>query len=331
MPFRTRITDLLGIRHPIVQGGMAGVGVAELAAAVSDAGGLGILTALTQPTPAALRDEIERCRAMTAKPFGVNLTVFPTINAPDYAAYARTIVESGVTIAETAGTPAVSEVWDILRSAGVTIIHKCTSVRHALSAERKGVDAISIDGFECAGHPGEDDIPGLILIPAAADKVKIPILASGGFGDGRGLVAALSLGADGINMGTRFCATVEARVHPNLKQAYIDNDERGTTLIFRSLKNTARVGRSAVSEEVVRRLSLPGAVFADVAELVSGKQGRRVLEEGDLSAGIYWAGMVQGLIHDIPTVEALIDRIVAEAETIFRERLRCSVADAAAG
>lgn len=318
---KTRITELLGIERPIVQGGMQGVGRAELAAAVSNAGGLGILTALTQPTPDALKAEIARCRAMTDKPFGVNMTVFPTINPPDYAAYAQAIIDSGITVVETAGTQAVADVWAILKPAGVKIIHKCTAVRHAVSAERKGVDAISIDGFECAGHPGEDDIPGLILIPAAADKVKIPMLASGGFGDGRGLVAALSLGADGINMGTRFCATVEAPIHPNVKQAYIANDERGTNLIFRNLKNTARVGKSAVSDEVVRRLSQPGATFADVAELVAGAAGRELLETGDMSRGIFWAGMVQGLIHDIPTVRELMDRIMADAEAIIRGRL----------
>ncbi len=321
MAFRTRITDLLGIEHPIVQGGMQSVGVAELASAVSNAGGLGLLTALTQPSPEALRDEIERCRSMTNKPFGVNLTVFPTVNSPDYKAYAQVIIDSGIKIAETAGTPAVSEIWDILKPAGVKIIHKCTAVRHAVSAERKGVDAISIDGFECAGHPGEDDIPGLILIPAAADKIKIPMLASGGFGDGRGLVAALALGADGINMGTRFCATQEARIHPNVKQAYVDNDERGTNLIFRSLKNTARVGKSPVSDEVVRRLAQPEARFSDVAELVNGAAGRRLLETGDLSAGVFWASMAQGLIHDIPTVQELIDRVIVEADAVIDQRL----------
>lgn len=321
MSFRTRITDLLGIEHPIVQGGMQSVGYAELAAAVSNAGGLGILTALTQPTPEALRDEIERCRSMTKKPFAVNMTVFPTVNSPNYRAYAQAIIDGGVRIVETAGTPAISEIWDILRPAGILILHKCTAVRHAVSAQRKGVDVISIDGFECAGHPGEDDIPGLILIPVAAKQVKIPMLASGGFGDGRGLVAALALGADGINMGTRFCATQEAPIHPNVKQAYIDNDERGTNLIFRSLKNTARVAKSAVSDEVVRRLAQPGAQYGDVAELVSGAKGRKLLKEGDLGAGIHWAGMVQGLIHDIPTVKTLIDRIIAEAEAIIQDRL----------
>ncbi|MET0250083.1 MAG: nitronate monooxygenase family protein [Sphingobium sp.] len=318
---QTRITQLLGIEHPIVQGGMQGVGRAELAAAVSEAGGLGILTGLTQPTPEALSAEIERCRSMTAKPFGVNMTVFPTINSPDYKAYAQAIIDARITVVETAGTPAVAELWEMFRAAGIAVVHKCTAVRHALSAERKGVDAISIDGFECAGHPGEDDIPGLILIPAAADKVKIPMLASGGFGDGRGLVAALALGAEGINMGTRFCATQEAPVHPGVKQAYLANDERGTNLIFRKLHNTARVGKNSVSDKVVEILARPDSTFADVQPLVSGAQGRVVLETGDIDAGIYWAGMVQGLIHDIPTVRELIDRIMGEAEAIIAERL----------
>jgi NADH:quinone reductase (non-electrogenic) len=245
--------------------------------------------------------------------------VFPTINSPDYKAYAQAIIDGGVKIVETAGTPAVREMWEILKPHGVVILHKCTAVRHAVSAERAGCDVISIDGFECAGHPGEDDIP--ILIPAAADKVKIPMLASGGFGDGRGLVAALALGADGINMGTRFCATQEATIHPNVKQAYIDNDERGTHLIFRKFKNTARVGKSEVSDEVARRLAESGATFNDVKELVAGSAGRELLETGDLAKGVFWAGMVQGLIHDIPTVEELIGRIVGEAERIVSMRL----------
>ncbi len=321
MPFQTRITDMLGIEHPIVQGGMQNVGVAELASAVSNAGGLGILTALTQPTPQALREEIARCRSMTDKPFGVNLTVFPTINPPDYKAYVQAILDGGVRVVETAGTQAVREIWEMLKPHGVRIIHKCTAVRHALSAEKAGCDIISIDGFECAGHPGEDDIPGLILIPCAADKVKIPLLASGGFADGRGLIAALALGAEGINMGTRFCATQEAKIHPRVKQAYLENDERGSLLIFRSLKNTARVGRSPVSEEVARRLSEPGAKFEDVRELVSGKAGKELLETGDISKGVFWAGMVQGLIHDIPTCAELVSRIIREAEEVMDRRL----------
>ena len=321
MALKTRITELLEIEHPIVQGGMMNVGYAELASTVSNAGGLGIVTALTQPSPEALRDEIERTRSMTSKPFGVNMTVFPTINSPDYKAYAQAIIDGGVKVVETAGTPAVREIWEQLKPHGIKILHKCTAVRHAVSAEKAGVDVISIDGFECAGHPGEDDIPGLILIPAAADKVKIPMLASGGFGDGRGLAAALALGAEGINMGTRFCATVEAPIHDNVKQAYVDNDERGSFLIFRNFKNTARVGKSEVSEEVVRRLAQPGAKFEDVRELVAGSAGKALLETGDLSKGVFWAGMIQGLIHDIPTCEVLISRIVAEAETVIRQRL----------
>ena len=321
MAFKTRITELLDIEHPIVQGGMQSVGVAELASAVSNAGGLGLLTALTQPSPQALREEIERCRSMTDKPFGVNLTVFPTMNSPDYAGYVKAIIDGGVTIVETAGTSAVAEFWEMMKPHGIRILHKCTSVRHSASAERKGVDAISIDGFECAGHPGEDDIPGLVLIPCAADQVKIPMIASGGFGDGRGLVAALALGAEGINMGTRFCATQEAQIHPNVKQAYVDNDERGTHLIFRNFKNTARVGKSAVSDEVARRLAEPDAKFKDVAELVAGTAGRELLQTGDLTKGVFWASMVQGLIHDIPTVQELVDRIISEADAIVDKRL----------
>ena len=326
MAFNTRVTELLGIEHPIVQGGMQGVGRAELASAVSEAGGLGILTGLTQPTPAALGAEIERCRTMTSKPFGVNMTVFPTINPPDYKGYAQAIIDAGITVVETAGTPAVADLWEMFRTHGIVIVHKCTSVRHALSAERKGVDIVSIDGFECAGHPGEDDIPGLILIPAAADKVKIPLLASGGIADARGFVAALALGAEGVNMGTRFCATREAPIHPNLKQAYVDNDERGTNLIFRKFHNTARVGKSAVSDEVVRISALPDAEFKDIQHLVAGAKGCVVLEEGDMAAGIFWASMAQGLIHDIPTVKALIDRMIGEAEAIVAGRLQAMLA-----
>jgi NAD(P)H-dependent flavin oxidoreductase YrpB (nitropropane dioxygenase family) len=320
MKFKTRFTELVGIDYPIVQGGMMWVGRAELAAAVSNAGGLGILTALTQPTPDALREEIERCRSMTAKPFGVNLTILPSVNPPPYAEYRQAIIDSGVRIVETAGYNPQQHVAHF-KEHGITVVHKCTAVRHALSAERMGVDAISIDGFECAGHPGEDDTPGLVLIPAAADKVKIPMIASGGFGDGRGLVAALSLGADGINMGTRFCATVEAPIHPRVKQLLVDNDERGTNLIFRSLRNTARVGKNPVSDKVVEILKRPDARFEDVAHLVRGAQGRVLLETGDLDAGLVWAGQVQGLIHDIPTVGELIQRIVREATDIIRSRL----------
>ncbi|QGN53565.1 nitronate monooxygenase family protein [Novosphingobium sp. Gsoil 351] len=325
MAFKTRITELLGIEHPIVQGGMQWVGTAEMASAVSNAGGLGILTALTQPTPEALAAEIARCRTMTAKPFGVNITVFPTINAPDYKAYAQAALDGGIRIFETAGTPAVREIWEMINPHGALILHKCTAVRHALSAERAGVDVISIDGFECAGHPGEDDIPGLILLPAAADKVKIPILASGGFGDGRGLAAALALGADGINMGTRFCATVEAPIHQAFKDAMVAADERATDLIFRTYRNTARVAKNGISQAVVAA-EAAGKPFGDVAELVKGVRGREGLRTGDTEHGIWSAGMIQGLINDIPTCEELVSRIVRDAEAIVRGRLDAMVA-----
>ncbi|KQT35305.1 nitronate monooxygenase [Sphingomonas sp. Leaf412] len=317
---RTRFTEMFGVEHPIAQGGMQWVGTAELVSAVANAGALGFLTALTQPTPQALADEIKRCRDMTDKPFGVNLTVFPTINAPDHNAYAQVIIDGGVRIVETAGTPAIAEQWAMFKAAGLKIIHKCTSVRHALSAERKGVDAISIDGFECAGHPGEDDIPGLILIPAAADQVTIPMLASGGFGDGRGLVAALALGADGINMGTRFCATREAPIHDGIKQQIVANDERATELLYRSYRNTARVAKNTIASEALR-IEREGNGFEAIAHLVRGTRGKEGLDSGDPEHGIWSAGMVQGLIHDVPTVRDLIDRIVAEAEAIIDRRL----------
>ena len=320
MAIKTRITEMLGIEHPVVQGGMQWVGVAEMASAVSNAGGLGILTGLTQPNAGALAAEIERCRSMTDKPFGVNLTVFPTINPPDYKAYAQAIIDSGIKIVETAGTPAVRELWEMMKPHGILILHKCTAVRHALSSERAGVDIISIDGFECAGHPGEDDIPGLILIPAAADKVKIPLLASGGFGDGRGLAAALALGADGINMGTRFTATVEAPIHQAFKDAMVATDERGTDLIFRTFRNTARVARNEVSQAVMEA-EREGKDFSAVADLVKGSRGREGLQTGDTQHGIWSAGMIQGLIHDIPTCHDLVTRIVADAENIIRQRL----------
>jgi nitronate monooxygenase len=326
MKLTTRFTRLVGIDYPIVQGGMMWVGRAELAAAVSNAGGLGILTALTQPTPDDLRREIERCRSMTNKPFGVNLTILPSVKPPPYAEYRQAIIDSGVRIVETAGHNPQEHVTHF-KQHGILVIHKCTAVRHALSAERMGVDAISIDGLECAGHPGEDDVPGLVLIPAAADKVKIPMLASGGFGDGRGLVAALSLGADGINMGTRFCATVEAPIHPRVKQLLVDNDERGTHLIFRAFRNTARVSKNSVSDQVVEILKRPDAKFDDVAHLVRGAQGRIALETGDLDAGLVWAGQVQGLIRDIPTVAELIERIMREAIDLIRHRLQCLVVE----
>jgi NAD(P)H-dependent flavin oxidoreductase YrpB (nitropropane dioxygenase family) len=320
MALRTRITEMLGIEHPVVQGGMMWVGRAELASAVSNAGGLGILTGLTQPTPDALRAEIDRCRSMTEKPFAVNLTFLPSVTPPPYAEYRRAIIESGIRIVETAGNNPQEHIDDF-KSHGIIVIHKCTAVRHALSAERMGADAISIDGFECAGHPGEDDIPGLILIPAAADKVKIPMLASGGFGDGRGLVAALALGAEGINMGTRFIATREAPVHDKVKQFIVGNDERSTRLIFRAFRNTTRVSANSVSIQVAEILKNPDAVFEDVREMVLGAKGRIALETGDLDHGLITAGQVQGLIHDVPTCRELIDRIMGDAEAIIAQRL----------
>ncbi|SER84349.1 NAD(P)H-dependent flavin oxidoreductase [Sphingobium sp. YR768] len=320
MAIGTRITELLGIEHPIVQGGMMWVGRAELAAAVSNAGGLGILTALTQPTPDDLRREIDRCRSMTDKPFGVNLTILPSVTPPPYAQYRKAIIDSGVRIVETAGHKPQEHVEDF-KGHGITVLHKCTAVRHALSAERMGVDVISIDGFECAGHPGEDDIPGLILIPAAADKVTVPMLASGGFGDGRGLAAALALGAEGINMGTRFCATVEAPIHEAVKQFIVANDERATNLIFRRFHNTGRVAKNSVSDQVVAISQQPEAVFEDIRPFVSGAKGREALETGNLDAGLVWAGQVQGLIHDIPTCQDLLAQIIGDAERIIAGRL----------
>lgn len=312
---RTRITDMLGIRYPIVQGGMQWVGTAEMAAAVSNAGGLGVLTALTQPTPEALAAEIARCRGMTDRPFGVNLTILPTVKPPPYAEYIDAIIEGGVRVVETAGN-SPKEFIGRLKAAGVRLIHKCTSVRHALSAERNGVDAVSIDGFECAGHPGEDDVGGLVLIPIAARALKIPVIASGGIADGRGMAAALALGADGVNMGTRFCATVEAPIHPNIKEALVRAGERETNLIFRTLHNTGRVLRNKVSDEVVATERRPGGCeFKDIQPLVSGQRGRATLESGEIDGGLVWAGQTVGLIDDVPTCAELLERIVADCRT----------------
>ena len=327
--FKTRFTEMFGVKHPIVQGGMQNVGKAELVAAVANAGALGFITALTQPTPEHLAREIQRTRQMTDQPFGVNLTILPTIKPVPYDEYRQAIIEGGIKIVETAGNNPQPHM-PIFREAGIKIIHKCTSVRHAVKAQTVGVDCVSIDGFECAGHPGEDDVPGLILIPAAADKIKIPMLASGGFGDGRGLVAALALGADGINMGTRFMATKEAPIHDSVKQRIVANDERQTDLIFRTMHNTARVGRNAISQKVVEiekeGLKHGGAKFEEVRDLVAGTRGKGVLETGEMDAGIWSAGQVQGLIKDIPSCKELIERIVAEAEAIIRNRLGKAIA-----
>ena len=320
----TRFTETFGVQAPLVQGGMQWVGMADLVAGVANAGALGFITALSLPTPEALADEIARCREMTDKPFGVNLTILPAITPPPYAEYRDAIISSGVRIVETAGS-SPAEHLPSLKAAGVKVIHKCTSVRHALKAEALGVDAISIDGFECAGHPGEDDIPGLVLIPAAAAKLSVPMIASGGFGNAQGLVAALALGADGINMGTRWMATTEAKIHDNVKQALVEGDERDTTLIFRQLRNTARMAKNSIAVEVVRRLD-EGGTFEDVRELVTGIRGRVVYETGDLDAGVWCAGMVQGLIHDVPSCAELVERIVTEAEEIINGRLAGAVA-----
>jgi NADH:quinone reductase (non-electrogenic) len=324
---KTRFTELFGVEHPIAQGGMQWVGRAGLVSAVANAGALGFITALTQPTPEDLSREIARCRDLTDKPFGVNLTILPAIKPPPYAEYRAAIIESGIKIVETAGYKPQEHV-DEFKLHGIKVIHKCTSVRHGLSAERMGVDALSIDGFECAGHPGEDDVPGLILIPAAADKIRIPMIASGGFGDGRGLVAALALGADGINMGTRFMATAESPIHDNVKQQMVANDERATDLIFRTMRNTARVAKNAVSQQVVA-LERGGATFEQVRDLVAGSRGKVVYEAGDPDHGIWSAGQVQGLIRDVPTCAELVARIVAEAEEIIRGRLEGMIASAA--
>ena len=324
---KTRFTELLGIEHPVVQGGMQWVGRAELASAVSNAGGLGILTGLTQPTPAALKDEIARCRQMTAKPFGVNLTILPTLKPIPHDEYAQAIIDSGVKIVETAGSNPAKYIG-MFKAAGIKVLHKCTAVRHALTAERHGADVISIDGFECAGHPGEDDVPNQILIPACVDKVKIPVIASGGFADGRGLAMALTMGAEGINMGTRFMATKEAPIHVNVKQKIVEAGERDTALIFRTLRNTSRVFKNKVAEEVVRieREKGPAMKIDDVAHLVAGARGRTVYEEGDTDLGIWSAGMVVGLINDVPSCQELVTRIVREAEQIIRGRLAKMVA-----
>ena len=309
---KTRITELLGIRYPIIQGGMQWVGRAELAAAVSNAGGLGILTALTQQTPEALRDEIARTRTLTDQPFGVNLTILPAVKPPPYAEYVKAILDGGIRIVETAGN-SPRDFIDQFKAQGVKIVHKCTTVRHALSAERNGVDAVSIDGFECAGHPGEDDVPGLVLLPIAARALRIPIIASGGIADGRGMAAALALGAEGVNMGTRFCVTQEAPIHYNIKQALVAASERDTKLMFRTLKNTARVFRNAISEEVVATENRPGGCqFEDIRPLVAGVRGRAALEAGEVNGGVISAGQCIGLIDDVPTCAELIERMVRE-------------------
>lgn len=318
---KTAITELFGIEHPIIQGGMHFVGFAELAAAVSNAGGLGIITGLTQKTPELLAKEIARCRDMTDKPFGVNLTFLPTFSAPPYPEYIAAIVEGGIKAVETAGR-SPEAYMPALKAAGIKVIHKCTSVRHSLKAERIGCDAVSVDGFECGGHPGEDDIPNMILLPRAAEELKIPFVASGGMADGRSLVAALSLGAAGMNMGTRFIATKEAPVHQNVKNALVAATELDTRLIMRSLRNTERVLKNANVDRLLEIEREKGAELTidDIHDQVAGVYPRIMLE-GQMDAGAWSCGMVAGLIHDIPSCKELIDRIMAEAETIIRNRL----------
>ncbi|MBV9566842.1 MAG: nitronate monooxygenase [Hyphomicrobiales bacterium] len=314
---KTAITELFGIRHPIIQGGMHYVGFAELASAVSNAGGLGIITALTQKTPELLVKEIARCRGMTDKPFGVNLTILPALSAPPYSEYVAAIVGERVKIVETAGRNP-EPYMDTLKSAGITVIHKCTSVRHALKAERIGCDAVSVDGFECGGHPGEDDVPNMILLPRAEDELSIPFVASGGMADARSLVAALALGAAGMNMGTRFMATKEAPVHENVKRAIVEASELDTRLIMRALRNTERVIRNASVDRVleIERDKGRDLDFSDIRDQVAGVYPK-IMIDGDMDAGAWSCGMVVGLIHDVPTVQELIERIMDEAERLL--------------
>jgi nitronate monooxygenase len=318
---KTRITEMFGVETPIVMGGMTGVGYGELVAAVANAGALGFIVAHLFPTAEALHAEIVKTRALTRKPFGVNLTLLPSLNPIPYDDYRRAIIESGIKIVETAGRSPIEHLPDF-KAAGVKVIHKCTSVRHSVTAARLGVDVISIDGFECAGHPGEDDVTLMVLLPATVDQVDIPVIASGGMADGRSLVAALALGADGINMGTRFMATKEAAIHENVKQKIVENTERDTILTNRTLRNTARVARNAISEEVVRIQQDPTKTIEDVRHLVSGARGRtNVMQGGDTDGGLWSTGQSQGLIHDIPSCEELVRRIVGQAEDIIHARL----------
>jgi nitronate monooxygenase len=318
---KTRITEMFSIEHPIIQGGMHFVGFAEMAAAVSNAGGLGIITGLTQRTPADLAREIARCRDMTDKPFGVNLTFLPSVSTPDYPGYIKAIIDGGVKAVETAGNNPAK--WlPALKEAGIKVIHKCTSVRHSLKAEAIGCDAVSVDGFECGGHPGEDDVPNWILLPRAAQELNIPFVASGGVANGKQLVAALALGADGINMGTRFIATKEAPVHENVKQAILNASELDTRLVMRPLRNTERVLNNAAVERLLAKEKAlgPNLKFEDIIEEVAGVYPK-IMQEGTMEAGAWSCGMVVGLIHDIPTCKELIDNIMAEANAIIRTRL----------
>ena len=322
---KTRITQMLGIEHPIIQGGMHYVGFAPLAAAVSNAGGLGIITALTQKTPRDLANEISKCRDMTDKPIGVNLTFLPVMKAPDYPGYIKAIIEGGVKIVETAGRNP-SQVMPILKDAGIKVIHKCTSVRHSLKAQEIGCDAVSVDGFECGGHPGEDDIPNMILLPRAADELEIPFVSSGGMADARSLVASLAMGAEGMNMGTRFIATKEAPVHENVKAAILAASELDTRLVMRPLRNTERVLNNAAVEKLLKKEKNLGndLKIEDIMEEVAGVYPK-VMQDGAMDSGAWSCGMVAGLVSDIPTVKELIDRIMSEAESIISSRLKSAI------
>tara|TARA_B100000768_G_scaffold2198_1_gene2849 strand:+ start:612 stop:1595 length:984 start_codon:yes stop_codon:yes gene_type:complete len=319
---KTKITEMLNIEHPIIQGGMHYVGFAELAAAVSNAGGLGTITGLTQDTPEKLANEISRCNDMTDKPFAVNLTFLPTVAAPDYPAYVKAIIKGGVKVVETAGRNPV-QVLPYLKDAGIKVIHKCTSVRHALKAQDIGCDAVSVDGFECGGHPGEDDIPNMILLPRAADELEIPFVSSGGQADARSLVASIAMGADGMNMGTRFMCTTEAPIHQRVKDAIVSASELDTRLIMRPLRNTERVLNNKAVERVLAVEKERGSdiKFEDILEDVAGVYPK-VMLDGDMDIGAWSCGMVAGLIHDIPSCKELIDRIMAEAEEIIQSRLK---------
>jgi len=320
MAIKTRFTEMFGVETPITCGGMTRVGKAELIAAVANAGALGFLTALTPGSPELLVKEIQKTRDLTDKVFGINLTILPTINPIPYDEYRQVIIESGIKAVETAGNNPQPHL-PAFKAAGVKVIHKCVTARHAVKAESIGVDAVSIDGFECAGHPGEDDVGGLVLFPVTTGRLKIPVIASGGIADARGLVAALALGCDGVNMGTRFMATIEAPIHEKVKEQLVANDERATDLIFRTLHNSARVARNAVSQEVVAIEKKGNTKFEDIKDLVAGTRGGQVYETGDTDYGIWSAGQTQGLIHDIPSCKELVERIVSEAEAIIRERL----------
>lgn len=324
--FNTRITEMFGIKYPIIQGGLMWLARAELAAAVAEAGGIGFMTALSHNTPEKLRNEIRKVRTLTDKPFGINLTFLPSLRTPDFPAYVQVCIDEGVRFIETAGrNPA--PIMPMLNEAGVKVIHKCTSIRHARTAQRIGCAAVSIDGFECAGHPGEDDVTSLILVPLAADALDIPVVSSGGFGDGRGLVASLALGADGMNMGTRFVATAECPVHDAVKLALVNSNERDTRLLMRSLRNTARYLANSNTDKVLEIEARGNTTIHDIKQFMSGLEGKEMIDSGNLDKGVFSAGQVIGMIHDVPTVQELFDRIIGEATDLIRRGLPSMAGD----